>query len=76
MTSTPGLSNDTLQLINLPLRTSERPKLDEPQMSVVYSFDWGRNPMGEEMCPRTRFFASFLARLSLLFLKSSMTRRS
>lgn len=43
MTSTPGLSNDTLQLIDLPLRTSERPKLSRPQVSAVYSFEWDQN---------------------------------
>lgn len=75
VTCAPRLSDHTLQLIDLPLRTAKRSKLCDRIMSANYP-SISRPCCKIEGYPRTRFFANFLARLSLLFLKSSMTRRS
>ena len=65
---TSRLSNDTLQLINLRLGTTESTELN-PIVSSLVSLRVVR-------CRHTRFFASLRARLSLEFRRSSITRRS
>jgi hypothetical protein len=66
VTSSPRLSNNALQLIDLRLGTTESTELSS-QLAV-------QTPLLRSQ--HTRFFANLRARLSLLFRRSSMTRRS
>jgi hypothetical protein len=67
VTGSPRLSNDTLQLIDLRLGTSESTELFH---ASVY------RPETQLLFRHTLFLASLRARLSLLFRRSSITRRS
>lgn len=73
VTRTTGLGDDTLELVDLLLGTAE-----STELWVVLAFAVARQigMIGIEMQGHTLFLASLRARLSLLFRRSSITRRS
>ena len=71
MAGAAGLSDDALELVDLLLGTAEGSELDIMLVPEVVGGEEGRRESR-----RTLFFASFLARLSRLLRRSSITRRS
>ena len=72
MTGAAGLGDDALELVDLLLGTTESSELGKED-SLVKIEQAGGVDRGYLL---TRFFASFLARLSLLLRSNSITRRS
>jgi hypothetical protein len=68
VSGTAGLSNDSLELVDLLLSTTESTELSHSQYFHLYPIPPGRK--------RTLFLASLRARLSALLRSNSMTRFS